>query len=433
MTGDTIDCDVLIVGGGLVGSALAAALADLPLRTVLVETQDPGRLEQPSFDSRVTALARGSQRILQGLGLWEALRRDAEPILSIHISERERFGAARIRAEEEGVPALGYTIENRCLGEALWGRVSAAAGCTVLAPARMQHFAADATGVTAHIQNGNSPRKSEGAQGGPQQASPGQDESSLIKVRAKLLVAADGARSSVRRALGIAMREDPYPQQAIIVNCATQAPHRGTAFERFMPSGPLAMLPLTRSRVGVVWSLPAEEAAGVAALPDEPFRCALQRAFGYRLGRIERVGERILHPLSRIRSDALGTDRVVLIGNAAVSLHPVAGQGYNLALRDVAALAEIVADAAREGWSSAASASIVQRYRGWRADDQRKVAWFTHGLVGLFGQASPVLGAARGLGLITFDLLPGAKSALARHTMGVAGRLPRIARGLSLR
>jgi 2-octaprenyl-6-methoxyphenol hydroxylase len=168
-------------------------------------------------------------------------------------------------------------------------------------------------------------------------------------------------------------------------------------------------------------------------LPDEPFRDALQRAFGHRLGCIERVGERVLHPLSRIRSDALGTERVVLIGNATLSLHPVAGQGYNLALRDVAALAEIVSDAARAGWSKDASASIVDRYREWRADDQRKVAWFTHGLIGLFGRTSPGFGAARGLGLITFDLLPGAKSALARHTMGVAGRLPRIARGRTLR
>lgn len=402
-----LECDVLIVGGGLVGSALAAALDALPIRVVLVETHDPGRLEQPSFDSRVTALANGSQRILAGLGLWRDLERDAEPITTIHVSERGRFGAARIRAAEEGVAALGYTIENRILGAALWERLAAAERCTVLAPATLERFAAGPSGVTAEIER-------DGAQ---------------TTVRAKLMAACDGARSRVRAALGIAMREDRYAQQAVIANCATDVAHEGTAYERFARGGPLAMLPLSGGRVGVVWTLPAAEADAAAALGDDEFRARLQRAFGYRLGTIVKVGQRALHPLARVRSSTVGTGRVVLVGNAAVALHPVAGQGFNLALRDVAVLAEMVAEAVRagEGYDD-----VPARYAACRAADQRNVAWFTHGLVGLFGLMGPGFGAARGLGLAAFDLWPGAKAALARHTMGTAGRLPRLTRGLPL-
>jgi 2-octaprenyl-6-methoxyphenol hydroxylase len=412
------DCDVLIVGGGLVGSALAAALAPLPLRTVLVEAHDPARLEQPSFDARVTALANGSARILRGLGLGEALDADAEPILSIHISERGRFGAARIRADEERVAALGYTIENRSLGRALWERLRAAPGCSILAPATLRGFTAQAGSVCADVDCGGR----------------------SLRVRAQLLVAADGARSRVRGLLGIEAREDRYAQKAVILNCATAVPHRGAAFERFTPDGPLAMLPLTSARMGVVWTLPAREADAIAALPDDAFRGALQRVFGQRLGRILRVGTRTVHALGRVRSDALGAPRVVLIGNAAVSLHPVAGQGFNLALRDVAALAELIAQEradrgsgeGRDARGDLGRLELQKRYEEWRAADQRKVAWFTHGLVDLFGRRGPGLGTARGLGLVAFDLLPGAKAALARHTMGIAGRLPRLARGLEL-
>jgi 2-octaprenyl-6-methoxyphenol hydroxylase len=261
----------------------------------------------------------------------------------------------------------------------------------------------------------------------------------------------------VRGLLGIEAREDRYAQKAVILNCATAVPHRGVAFERFTPDGPLAMLPLTGARMGVVWTLPATEADAIATLPDDAFRDALQRVFGYRLGRILRIGTRTVHALGRVRSDALGAPRVVLIGNAAVSLHPVAGQGFNLALRDVAALAELIAeeqvnrgsrygreggrdgsragsrDSRTEGAGDLGSPELQRRYEEWRADDQRKVAWFTHGLVDLFGRRLPGLGTARGLGLVAFDLLPGAKAALARHTMGIAGRLPRLARGLELR
>jgi 2-octaprenyl-6-methoxyphenol hydroxylase len=411
---DRVECDVLIVGGGLVGSVLALALRSIPARVVLVEARDPAQLEQPSFDGRVTALANGSQRILEQLGLWPALQAGAQAIRSIHIGQRGRFGAARIDAREEGVAALGFTVENRVLGEVLWRRLATAGPLfQCFAPATLTRFATQADGVTAEID-------AAGRQ---------------TDVYARLLIAADGARSSVRRALGIAAREDDYDQQAIILNCTTQVVPDGRAFERFTPDGPLAALPLAQGRVAIIWTLPSQVAERFMTLPDEEFRSELERAFGRRLGRFERIGQRTLHRLVRTQSDALTGPRALLIGNAAMSLHPVAGQGFNLALRDVATIAELIADeivAAGEG-ADIGKSEVLDRYRAWRRADQRKVAWFTHGLVRAFGSRLPGLASLRGLGLIAFDLVPGAKALLARHTMGTAGRLPRLARGLDLK
>lgn len=407
--------DVLIAGGGPVGSALACALAQLPLDTVLVEAREPKSREQPSFDARVTALANGSQQILAALALWPELEGYAEAIRLIHVSERGRFGAARIAAAEEGVPALGYTIENRLLLHVLWQRVERAPRVDVLAPAAVTALeeAPDAVSVTVE-------------QAGRRHT-----------VRAKLVVAADGARSVIRDTLGVATDEHDYEQCAVIFNCATEAPLAGRAFERFTARGPIALLPLTGSRAAVIWTLPAVDAERVAGLPEQVFRSELQAAFGQRLGRFTRVGERHIYPLARVVSGAIHGRRAVLIGDAASRLHPVAGQGFNLALRDIATLAEVLADdvlAARERGTlpDAGAPESLERYAAWRSADRRRVSAFTHGLVQLFGEPTRGIGAGRGLGLMAFDLLPGAKALLARQTMGKAGRLPRLARGLPL-
>ena len=407
-----LEADVLIVGGGLAGSTLAHALALTPLTTVLVETRDPSQLEQPSFDGRATALANGSQRILASLGLWERVAADAEPIRSIHISERGRFGAARIHAQEEGVPALGYTLENRILGGALWQALDAAEGFTCLAPAKLSSLTVGEERVEAEVTTA-------------------QERLSLV---AKVVVAADGANSQVRRELAIATHEDRYEQQAVILNCATELPHAGRAFERFTPDGPLAFLPLSANRVAVVWTRSHEEASRVATLEDDVFGRELQAAFGYRLGRITRIGSRTAYPLARLRSAAVVGLRAVLIGSAAVNLHPVAGQGFNLALRDVASLAEIFTEHF-DGHAVAedpGSVDVLDRYQQWREQDQKRVAALTHGLIRLFGYGALPLAASRGIGLMAFDLVPGAKAELARQTMGLSGRLSRLARGLPL-
>jgi 2-octaprenyl-6-methoxyphenol hydroxylase len=406
------DYDVLIVGGGAVGSALACALAELPLDTVLVEAQEVRLLEQPSFDTRVTALANGSQQILASLGLWAELKGYTEAIRTIHISERGRFGAARIDADEEGVPALGYTVENQALGRVLWERLRAAPRFTALAPAKVTSIERDERHVTAAIEQAGT----------------------ALTLRARLVVAADGARSAIRTALGFGALTHDYEQRAVIFNCGTEAPLGGRAYERFTSRGPIALLPLTGNRAGVIWTLPAAVAEHMAALPVDAFRAELQLAFGYRLGRFTRIGTRHLHTLVRVASGAVHGPRAVLIGDAAMRLHPVAGQGFNLALRDVATLAEVLADAVTEHGAAVdvGAAEPLDRYAAWRAADRQRVSTFTHGLIQLFGEPLPGVGLGRGLGLMAFDLLPGAKALLARQTMGKAGRLPRLARGLKL-
>jgi 2-octaprenyl-6-methoxyphenol hydroxylase len=408
------DCDVLIAGGGAVGSALACALAELPLSVVLVEAQQAQQLEQPSFDARVTALANGSQQILAGLDLWHELTGKAQAIRSIHISERGRFGAARICAAEEHVPALGYTIENLVLGRVLWDRLQRAERLTVLAPAKVTDVAPTAEHAVVTLQHGEA----------------------VESVRAKLVVAADGVRSAVRAALGVETAEHDYGQRAVIFNCSTEAPLDGRAFERFTARGPIALLPLTAGRAAVIWTLPEGDAEGIAALAADAFRAELQAAFGQRLGRFTRIGERHLYTLVRVASDVVHGERAVLIGDAALRLHPVAGQGFNLALRDVATLAEVIADALRAPRAGeptdVGAAELLERYAAWRAADRQRVSSFTHGLIQLFGESAPGIGLGRGLGLMAFDLLPGAKALLARQTMGKAGRLPRLARGLKL-
>jgi 2-octaprenyl-6-methoxyphenol hydroxylase len=407
---DTHDCDVLIVGGGMVGATLAVALGDLGLAVIVAEAHGGAGEQSASFDSRATALANASQRVLQGLSLWPAVANEAEPITSIHVSERGRFGFSRIVAEEEGVAALGYTLENWVLGQALQDRLAAHQGVRLLAPARVARLALQRDHAAVTIQH-----------------SAGQ-----VHVCARLVIGADGAASTVRDLLGIRSTVHDYGQTAMVANITTREPHRGRAFERFTPSGPLALLPLSRDRCGLVWTLSHGAAPAIAGLDDDAFRVALQAQFGQRLGAILRVGQRFSYPLRLVRSQSLTGRRCVLMGNAANSLHPVAGQGFNLALRDVAALVELLADRAGTPDFDPGDPTLLARYVAWRQRDQRTATWFTHGLVKLFAHPAGAIGLARNLGLVAVDVLPGAKARLARQAMGLAGRLPRLLRGAGL-
>ncbi len=392
----------------MVGLSLAAALADLPLDVVVIEPVAPDAGDQPSFDARTTALSGGSRRVLEGVGVWPAVARQATPIRRIHVSERGAFGFARLSAEEQGVAALGYTIENRLLGRALRERCAAIARLTF-------------------------------CQAAVRELSAGEDALRIVtdqgqEIAARLVVAADGAQSQVRSAIGIDATVSEYGQHAVIAHVDTERFHDYTAYERFTPTGPIAVLPIAEGRSAIVWTLAPEAAARALALPDAEFIGELQQAFGLRLGRFTRVGRRQSYPLALTRSARQSAPRSVVIGNAAQGLHPVAGQGFNLGLRDVATLAEVLADAIAEHGPATdpGSEQLLERYTRWRQPDRQAVIRFTDTLVRGFGHPLASLRAARATGLLLFDLLGPVKREFARRTMGLAGRLPRLVRGLPL-
>ena len=412
MTGhaSSVDCDVAIAGGGLVGASLALALAPLGFKVALVEAVAPGGGDHPSFDERTTALANGSVRVFRSLGVWRDMEREASPIRRIHVSDQGRFGVARIDAAEQGLEALGYVLPNRVMGAALWQGLAAAHGVQVVAPARVlgSELAGDVRVLSLEHAGASQ------------------------ELRARLVVAADGARSLVREQAGIAAEHWEYAQTAIISTITTQRFHDHVAYERFTADGPIAVLPLSDGRCGIVWSRPPDDAARLIKLPDEAFLAELQAAFGFRLGRLLRVGVRHSYQLALSRSERHVAERLAIVGNAAQGLHPIAGQGFNLGLRDAASLAEVLADARAEGVADAGDAGRLQAYADWRAEDRRRIVAFTDGLVRLFGSPLGVLRGLRSIGLLAFDAFPPAKSAMARLSVGAAGRIPRLARGVPL-
>jgi len=411
-------CDVAIVGGGMVGAALALALRDTPLRIALVEGFAPGSAAQPSFDDRTSALGNGTRRTFEALGIWERVAPEAGVIRQIHVSDAGRFGFARLVAAEQGVEAFGYVVPNRAIGTALWEALASAPHVLPLMPARATFRERTPDAVRLDIRQ--------------------QDRDFVLEAR--LLVAADGAQSGIRDALGIGSRVEDYDQTAVVTNVATSRSNDGTAYERFTPTGPLAVLPLAGGGYTVVWTLRPARAEEVLRLDDAAFVRELQQCFGWRIGRIERIARRNPYPLALTRAEATVAPRAVLIGNASQALHPVAGQGFNLGLRDAATLAEVLAEIPTE-IPAAGSASpvdpgadhVLRRFEQLRERDRRGVTRFTDGLVKLFADTRPGFGVARDLGLLLFDLTPAAKSALSRLSWGFAGRQPRLARGLPLR
>lgn len=411
------DYDVLIVGGGMVGASLACALADQPLRVAVVESASPGARSQPGYDDRSLALALGSRRIFETLGLWQQLAAEAEPIHQIHVSDRGRFGGVRLDCAAEHVEALGYVIRARALGGALQERMAALSNVDVFAPAELEYLATDMDMAHARIDHPQGPRT----------------------LRAALVVGADGDQSAVRSRLAIPVSRWDYGQTAVIANVTVERSHHHVAFERFTDSGPLALLPLhappgsTRSdtHCALVWTVRHAQAESVLEMPDHDFLRQVQDRFGYRLGRLLKAGARQGYPLALVRACEHVRQRAALIGNAAHTLHPVAGQGFNLGIRDVAALAELLVAAAAQGGDPGAM-SVLRRYAAWRQRDHRAVIAFTDGLARVFSNPLPPVGWLRDLGLLGVDLLPPVKHALARRTMGLAGRLPRLARGLPL-
>jgi 2-octaprenyl-6-methoxyphenol hydroxylase len=405
------DYDILIVGGGLVGASLALALARSELHIGIIESQQWRLSSAPAYDDRTLALAYGSRRIFEAMGLWPAIaeRAGATPIRRIHISDRGHFGIARLDAADAGIEALGYVVETPGLGAVLYQALQHSAALEVIAPATMQtlSFAND----MAHVH-----LKRDGIDG---------------TITARLIVGADGGRSQVREAVGIGARTKNYGQTAIVANVTPEQVHDHIAYERFTEDGPLALLPMRDNRCTVVWSVRHEQARAMLAWDDELFLRQLQERFGDRLGEFRKAGSRSGYPLILTRVDAHMRARVVLVGNAAHTVHPVAGQGFNLGLRDVATLSQVLVEALRDG-HDIGHLGVLAQYTRSRRRDTRAVSGFTDGLIRVFANSLPPLVVARDIGLIAADLLPPLKRALIRRTSGLAGPLPRLARGLSL-
>jgi 2-octaprenyl-6-methoxyphenol hydroxylase len=417
--------DVVIAGGGLVGGSLAIALAQIQAqinaeshahnggRIALIEAVPPESDAQPSFDDRTIALSRGSYRILDQLGIWSHIKDSVWPIQQIHISQQQRFGTSLIDSAEQGVAELGYVIKSRALGESLWAQIRALESVEIFCPTSV---------TTTKLEDGRRRVELQGANGAQ-------------SITTKLLVVADGARSRVRTALGISAEDRDYEQVAVVAKVQIDPEHAGhVAYERFTSEGPLAMLPGPDGQYTVVLARNAETVQSVMDMSDEKLLALLQSLFGFRLGRLRRLGKRQAYPLHLVTAGEITAERAVVIGNAANGLHPVAAQGFNLGLRDVASLAEIIADGFHSDGKDFDSGGneTLHAYKDWRQSDQRRVVKFTDGLIRLFGVQGGAAAAARGLSLAAFDVLPGAKKELARQTMGLAGKMSRLARGLPL-
>ena len=404
--------DIVIAGGGMVGISLALKLAaTLPAETriALVEgfplpPADGGKAPayHPSFDARSTALSYSSRLIYEELGIWEDLAEWLCAIQTIHVSSRGRFGSSLLRATDYDWPALGYVVENAWLGRSLIAALRAQDRVELINPAKVVSAEAHGRGQRLLLEG-------EG----------------LGSLETGLLVVADGAASGLREQLGVGVDEKSYRQSALIANVASAEGHQGCAFERFTDEGPLALLPLlgvagSEHRSALVWTLPPERAAELAACDDEAFLAELKDRFGYRLGRLTQVGERHSYPLSLVKSEEQVRQGMVVMGNAAHALHPVAGQGFNLALRDVAALAEELRAGMAEGLAPG-DLGLLRRYQARQDADQKRTIGLSDVLPGLFMQSDPLLGLARDLALSGLDVSGPIKREFVRVAAGVAG------------
>ncbi len=400
--------EAIIVGGGLVGLTLAAAFARAGMEVLVVDRDPPATALAPEFDGRASAIAYGSRRILEGIGLWPHLAGDAAPIREIRVVDGGSPLFLHYDHRDVGDEPLGHIVENRVLRVGLHRLAGTLPRLHHRAPVTASEIERDADGVTVALSDGS-------------------------RWRADLLVAADGKVSQVRAACGIGIRRHPYPQTAIVTTAVHAAPHRDVAIEHFLPAGPFAILPLRPApgqpnRSSLVWTERTPLVPGLLALDDAGFAAELAARFGDHWGPVAPTGPRFAYPLSIQWADRLVDHRLALVGDAAHVIHPIAGQGLNLGIRDVAALAECVVDARRLGLDAGGPAAL-RRYAEWRLADVGMLGIVTDGLNRLFSNDVAPLRAARRLGLAAVERLPPLKRLFMRHAMGTVGPLPRLARG----
>jgi 2-octaprenyl-6-methoxyphenol hydroxylase len=373
----------------------------------LVDRQDPRAMQDEAFDGRSSAIAYGSRRVLEGLGVWSAIAPQAEPILEIRVADDNAplFLHYDHRDLEGGTP-LGYIVENRVLRRALFARARAMPSLLLLAPVAVERAEVSPGGTVAFLSDGR-------------------------RLAARLVAACEGRDSPLRRAAGIRALEWRYPQTGIVATVRHEKPHRGVAVEHFLPAGPFAILPMTGNRSSIVWTERAALAPRILALDETAFAAELAARFGDFLGVLEPVGPRWSYPLALMLAERTAAPRLALLGEAAHLIHPIAGQGLNLGIRDVAALAELIVDQRRLGLDIGEE-RLLRRYERWRRFDALLLAAVTDGLNRLFSNAIPPVRLIRDLGLAAVDRLPPLKRFLMRDAMGLTGELPRLARGEAL-
>src|SRR5690348_3064246 len=409
--------DILIIGGGLVGASLAIALDAASRSAMLIEAAAPRAPAQSSYDERNLALARATVNALTNLGVWKHAL-GATPITHLHVSRAGEFGAARLTACEAGVDALGATLPARELAGALEQRLSECRNITRMIPAKLEKLECLKSAEIESLDPGL--RRDDGKnQGWCATIRVGDD---IREIETKLLIGADGTSSFVRAQAGIAADEHDYAQSLIVCTITPERDPDGCAYERFSDDGPVALLPLGGRRCGLVLTVTSHEADDVLALDDDAFASLAQRRFGWKLGRLTRPGKRQAHHARRVLAQSLIAPRVVVIGNAAQTVHPIGAQGFNLGLRDALILAELIADANDPG-----DAELLRNYAARRAPDREGVLAFSHGLISLACLPQPALAPLRTLALIAFDSVPPLKRALARRGMGWRGTPPKAA------
>lgn len=400
--------DLVVIGGGLTGLALANAVAGAgPFAVAVVERQPPASLVAAPYDGRVTAVAPGGRLLLEATGVWRHLGEAAQPILDMVV--RQGFSAVGVRYDsaQAGGGALGYIVENRLLRQALLDRAAELPGLRLVAPAEVADVEPGASMARVRLTNG-------------------------VALAAPLVAVCEGRQGRTRERLGVAVRSWDYRQTGIVCTLRHERPHGGLAVERFFPDGPFARLPMAGGhRSSLVWALEDGLATEVRRLGDRDFLGEVAERFGDDLGELVLDGPRWHHPLSLVLADSYTAPRAVLVGDAARGIHPIAGQGWNLALRDVASVAEIAVDRLRLGLDPG-DASALARYAAWRRFDATTLVAVTDGLNRLFANDLLPLRALREAGLALVDRTPPAKRFFMRHAMGLAGELPRAMRGLAL-
>ena len=398
-----LNVDVAIIGGGPVGGLIASVLAQAGLQVALIEAEKPEFLSRPASDGRAIAVAFSAQRALMAGGLWPQMEPHAQPILDIRVTD----GASPLYLQYDhtmlGDDPLGWIVENEVIKAATVKHLAKWATLHLLAPARVTRWTTGPGAAILDLADGR-------------------------QVRAALMVGADGRPSPTRVAAGIGLRRWDYHQSAIVCAIAHERPHNGTAHEHFMTAGPFAILPMTGNRSGIVWTEHSQSAPAIIAQDDEEFLAELTSRTGNFLGEITLDGPRFAYPLTLQIADRIIGPRLALVGDAAQGMHPIAGQGMNVGIRDVAALSECIIDARRLGLDPGGPA-VLERYQRWRRLDTMMMLAVTDGLNRLFSNDIGPLKLARDLGMAALNHIPSAKRLLMRHAMGVVGDLPKLLKG----